>query len=149
MATRAINAAPTFLTYGPNLASEAELVTFYSFPSGNILMRTIPEQDYMADRGKGLMDDLSDAVESLLQEDFVTGAAGTQGIDDSGLVFDAVTFYIQFLPSVSIPGTITGDVQVPVNLLVQDTSFGGFVSGDTAAEVLLAEYRRLQALAGG
>lgn len=143
------NAVPTLQSYGPGLTTEAEFVTFVSAPSGSILVRTIPHQDYVADKGKGLIDSLSDAVESLLQEDYIVAASGTQGLDDSDLIFDAVTFTVQYMPPTPIAGQLLGDVQVPVTILVADTSFGNFLKGGSATDLLLAEYHRLQALAGG
>src|SRR5690348_1299815 len=149
MPAQAINAVPTLQTYGPGLSQEAEFVTFYSFPSGSTLVRTIAHQDYVADKGLGLLNSLSDAVESLLQEDYVVAASGTQGLDDSDLIFDAVTFTVQYVPPTPIPGQILGDVQVPVTILTADTSFSSFLSGGSATDLLLAEYNRLKALAGG
>src|SRR5207253_4398349 len=149
MPAQAINAVPTLQTFGPGLSQEAEFVTFYSFPSGSTLVRTIAHQDYVADRGLGLLNSLSDAVESLLQEDYIVAATGTQGLDDNDLIFDAVTFTVQYVPSATIPGQILGDVQVPVTTLTIDTQFGSFLGGASATDILLAEYHRLQALAGG
>ena len=135
--------------YGPNLSEEVQLCWCMSFPSGSVLVRSVPQADFIADRGKALLDSLSNAVESILQEDFVIAAAGNQGIDLNELIFDAVTFTVEYVPPFSIPGQIRGTVEIPVYLIVADTSFGGAITGPTAQELLIAEYNRLKALAGG
>lgn len=144
----AIDSRPTVQVFSANLAEEAELVTFTSTPSNSTLIRTIAQADFEADKGKALIDSLSDAVESILQEGIATGAAGSQGVDDAGLIFDAVTFTVEYVPQRTIPGRLIANVQIPVATLTLDTQFGGIVGLDTGPETILAEYNRLKALAG-
>lgn len=149
MPTQLINSQTVVQVFGPTLAEEAEFCTFQSFPSGSVLIRTVPEAAFQANSGKALLDSLGDAVESILGEGIAVAATGTQGLDESSLIFDAVTFTVEYVPPAAIPGRILGEVQVPVYLLTLDTAFGGFITGPTAAEMVLAEYNRLKALAGG
>src|SRR5690348_11261045 len=104
----AIDSRPTVITYSPTLSEEAMIVTFTSTPSGSTLIRTVPQASFAQDKGKALLDSLSDAVEQILGEGIATGAAGTQGLDDSGLIFDAVTFTVEYVPSAPTPGRILG-----------------------------------------
>lgn len=141
--------------YGPTLSQLSEFCTIASAPSGSILIRTIPQSSFSATDESGLLTSLSDAVESLLQEDYVLAAAGTQGLDLSNLIFDAVTFTVQYIPPYPTPGTITSELQIPVNVVTADTQFGSFLTGPggtplgSAADQLVAEYNRLKAIAGG
>ena len=151
----AIDSRPTIQVFSPTLAEEAELVTFTSTPSGSTLIRTIPQPAFDKDQGKPLLDSLSDAVESILGEGIATSASGSQGVDDSGLIYDAVTFTVEYVPTTPIPGRIVGTVQIPVTTLTLDTSFGaggaqfGLGTGiATAPELIQAEYDRLKALTG-
>ena len=144
----AIDSRPTVQVYSPTLAEEAEIITFTSTPSGSVLIRTVAQADFDADKGKALIDSLSDAVESILQEGIATSASGSQGVDDSGLIFDAVTFTVEYVPQRVAPGRILGDVQIPVPTLTLDTQFGSAAGVVTAPELILAEYNRLKALTG-
>ena len=144
-----LSSAATVQVFSPTLVSDALVCTIASSPSGSILIRSIPQASFQADQGGGLLTSLSDSVESILGEGIAVSATGTQGVDDSGLLYDAVLFVVEYVPPAPIPGSITGDVEVPVNVLTADTGFGSFLTGGTAAERILAEYNRLQALASG
>ena len=139
---------PTVQVYSPTLAEEALICTFESTPSGSYLIRTVSQADFTADKGQALLSSLSSAVESILGEGIATSAVGTQGVDDSGLIFDAVTFTVEYVPTVSTPGRILGDVQIPVNVLTLDTQFTSGTGVVSAPELILNEYNRLKALAG-
>lgn len=148
----AVDTRPTVQTFSPTLAEEAQICTFYSYPSGSILIRTVPQTDFATDGGLALMNSLSDAVENILGEGIAVAAAGEQGLDVSGLIYDAVTFTVEYVPPTSIPGRIIGNVTIPVQTLTLDTSIAGGsgVPGiTTAPELILAEYNALKKSAGG
>ena len=147
MSSRLINAEPSVQSL-PNLTAYVQVCTFYSLPSGSILVRTIPQADFEKGGGKALMDSLSDAVESILEEDFVKDATGVNTIDASGLIQDNVDFTVEYVPTYPTPGEITGLVRIPVNVLTADSAFGNFLEGGSAAERLNAEYVLLKQLAG-
>jgi len=144
-----LSSAATVQVYSPTLVSDALICTFVSYPSGSTLISTVPQASFDADQGAGLLESLSAAVEQVLGEGIAVDATGTQGVDTSGLLYDAVLYTVAYVPPTPIPGTITGTVEVPVNVLTADTQFGSFLTGGTAAERILAEYNRLKALAGG
>lgn len=144
-----LSSAATVQVYSPILVSDALICTFQSAPSGSVLIRTVPQASFAADQGGALLESLSDAVEGILGEGIATDATGTQGVDNSGLLYDAVLFTVAYVPPTPIPGAITGSVEIPVTVLTADTSFGAFLTGGSAAERILAEYNRLKALAGG
>jgi hypothetical protein len=149
MAYRLLDSTDVVQVFSPSLVSDALLCTIESAPSGAILIRTVPQAEFQADRGAGILTSLSDAVESILGEGIATAAAGTQGLDPSGLLYDAVVFTVVYVPPYLTPGTIEGTVEIPVNVITADTQFGGFLTGGSAAERILDEYNRLKALAGG
>lgn len=149
MAYVLLSSAPTVQVFSPTLVEDALICTFVSAPSGSTLIRTIPQSSFQADQGTGLLNSLAEAVESILGEGIAVDANGTQGVDPSGLLYDAVVFTVQYVPPTPTPGAITGSVEIPVNVLTLDSQFGGAVSGGSAAERILDEYNRLKALAGG
>ena len=142
--------------FSPTLVSDAILVTIRSFPSGSVLIRTVPQDIFTADKTSPILASLSSAVEDILQGGLATAASGTQGIDDSGLLFDAVIFTVTYQPSVPIPGEISATVTIPVDVVTADTQFGGvgsyFPPGTgfvSAIDQIQATYERLAAMASG
>src|SRR5690242_9196355 len=107
----------TVQVYSPTLAEEALIVTFFSYPSGSTLIRTVPQTSFEAGNGGPLCESLSDAVEQILGEGIATSAAGTQGVDDSGLIYDAVIFTVEYVPSAPVVGRILGDATIPVDTI--------------------------------
>ena len=148
MPYRLLDSTDVVQVFSPTLVTEALLCTIASAPSGSILLRTVPQSEFKADRGAGILNSLSDAVEQVLGEGIATAANGTQGTDSSELLYDAVVFTVAYVPSYLTPGVIEGTVEVPVNVLTADTQFGSFLTGGTAQERILTEYNRLKALAG-
>lgn len=149
MSYQLLDSVSTVQVFSATLVADALMCTIRSFPSGSYLQRVVPQAVFDADAGAGLLTSLSDAVESVLGEGLATSAAGAEGIDTSSLIYDAVIFTVTYVPAYTTPGTITGNVEVPVDVLTADTSLGSFIQGGTAAERILAEYNRLKALAGG
>jgi len=147
MAYTLLDAYETVQVFGPNLASQGQLCTIVSSPSGSMLIRTVPQASFVADQGQGLLSSLSDAVENLIEGGLASAAVGTQGIDTAGLLFDAVDFTVTYTPATPIPGTITTVVEIPVDVLTADTSFGGFLTGGSATDRLSAAYQKLAAMA--
>ena len=149
MSYQLLSSPDTVLVLSPTLAVEGMLCTIQSFPSGSTLIRSIPAASFVADQGSGLLASLSSAVEQIIQEGTATSATGTQGVDDNGLIFDAVIFTVSYQPSYLTPAPLTATVQVPVNVLTEDTSFGSFTEGGSAADQINAAYQRLVAMSTG
>lgn len=133
----------------PTLAVEGMLCTMQSFPSGSTLIRFVPAAEFDADQGSGILASLSSAVEQILQEGTATSATGTQGVDDNGLIYDAVLFTVSYQPPYTTPGPLTAPVQIPVNVITEDTQFGSFTEGGSAADQISAAYQRLVAMSTG
>lgn len=140
---------PTVQVYSPTLAEEALIVTFFSYPSGSTLIRTVPQTSFEAGNGGPLCESLSAAVEEILGEGIATSAAGTNGVDDSGLIYDAVIFTVEYEPSPPRVGRILADVTIPVQTITIDTQFGSIPGFQTAPELILDTYNKLKAMAGG
>lgn len=139
----------TIQVQGPQLALQAMFCTIQSFPSGSFLIRTVPMADFNADQGQGLLSSLSDSVEQELQAGVAIGAEGVQGIDANDLLYDAVRFTVGYTPPGGTTNAVTAPVDVPVNVLTADTSFGGFLSGGSAADRINAAYQKLVAMSTG
>jgi len=149
MAYVLLDAYETVQVFGPNLASQGQLCTIHSTPSGSVLIRTVPQASFDADQGQGLLSSLSQAVEDILSGGLASAAVGTQGIDDAGLLFDAVDFTVTYTPTTAIPGTISTVVEIPVTILTADTGFGSFLTGGSAHDQLQAAQDKLAAMATG
>ena len=148
MAHRLLDSQSVIQVFGPNLASEAIFCTFQSFPSGSVLIRTVPQDTFIRGDGGPLVETLAEAVENLLSAEVAIAAAGTQGLDASNLIFDAVTFTVEYVPTYSTPGRILGDVQIDVRVITADQSLLGGSGAENAAQLINDEYSRLKALAG-
>jgi hypothetical protein len=149
MAYRLLDSASVVQVFSSALVSDALLCSIISYPSGSRLVRTVPQAEFQADSGAGILESLSDAVESILGEGIAVAASGTQSIDSGGFVADQVVFTVRYVPTYQTPGVIEGEVTVPVDVLTADQSLLGSVAGfDSAPELILAEYNRLKALAG-
>ena len=145
----AIDSVDVVQVHSPTLVTDALLVTFQSFPSGSVLILTVPQNAFEGGGGPGLLRDLSDAVEGLIQGGLATAAQGVQGIDPSGLIFDAVDFTVTYVPPTPTAGTLTAQVQVPVGVITLDTAIAAAYPGGNATERLQATYDRLAQLASG
>lgn len=139
---------PTVKIVG-GVATDAVMVTFISTPSGSTLQRVVSDPDFQADRGKALIDSLSAAVEEILGEGIAIAATGSQGIDPSDFIVDAVTFTVGYTPPNGAPNALTATVEIPITTLTADTQFGSFLRGGSAAEIIQGTYAKLQELAGG
>lgn len=149
MSYQTIDSVDVVQVFSPTLVSDALLVTIQSYPSGSVLIRTVPQDIFTAGGTSPILASLSSAVETILQGGLATAAQGTQGIDDSGLIFDAVDFTVTYTPESPIPGTLTATVQVAVDALTADTGFGSFLTGGSAEDQIQATYDRLAAMASG
>ena len=118
-------------------------------PSGSIVQRAVPKTEFQSDQGEGILASLATAVEDMIAGGLATHASGTQGVDSSGLIFDAVTFTVEYTPPTPVAGTLTTTVDVPVDVLTADTSFGSFLTGGSAVDRVRAAYDSLVKLAGG
>jgi len=149
MAYRLINSVDNVQVLGPELLVETLLCTIQSFPSGSILVRSVPQDSFVAGDGGPLCASLSAAVEQILSEGTATAAVGFQGIDQSLLLYDAVTFTVTYVPPNPTGGEITAPVTIPVAVITEDTGFGSFTTGGSAADQINATYQRLANMASG
>lgn len=147
MSTQLLNSDPQVQVVGA-LTTEGQVVNFRSFPSGSALVRWISQDAFTSDQGKALQDSLGDAVENILQDGMAVDAVGVQTIDNSGFIADNVDFTVRYTPTYPSLGGATTTVRIPVAILTADTSFGSFLEGGSAPEMIAEAYARLRALAG-
>lgn len=149
MATyRLENSYDTVQVLSPTLAVEAIYCTIMTAPSGSIVQRAVPKTEFQSDQGSGILSSLATAVEDMIAGGLATAASGSQTVDASGLLADVVVFTVSYTPPNPIAGTLTTTVEVPVDVLTADTSFGAFLTGGSAIERVKAAYDSLVALAG-
>lgn len=139
----------TVQVLSPTLSVDAIYCTIVSLPSGSVLQRTVPKDEFDRDQGQGILASLSQAVEDLISGGLATGAYGAQEPDDSGLIQDVVVFTVGYVPQGVIAGTITTTVSIPVNILTADTSIIGGSGLESPAQLLRDAYDRLAAMATG
>lgn len=149
MSYQTIDSVEVVQVFSPSLVSDALLVTIRSFPSGSVLIRTVPQTSFDLDQGKGLLSSLSTAVEDAIDGGLASAAVGIQGIDDANQLYDAVVFTVVYSPSSPVPGTITTEVTVPVDVVAADTQFGSFLTGGSLQDRLTAARDKLAAMATG
>lgn len=123
--------------------------TIITTGSGSIVQRAVPKTEFVSDQGGGILSSLADAVDNAISGGLADSATGTQDLDESGLLYDAVVFTVSYTPQYATTGPLTTTVTIPVNVLTADTSFGGFITGGSASDRLRAAYDSLVKLAGG
>jgi hypothetical protein len=138
----------TVQVLSPTLAVDAIYCTIITAPSGSVVQRAVPKTEFQSDAGAGILNSLANAVEEALAGGLASAAVGTQDVDESGLLYDAVIFTVEYTPPNLIAGALTTTVTIPVDVLTADTSFGSFLTGGSAADRLRAAYDKLVALAG-
>lgn len=137
-------------------AIDALFCTIVTSGSGSIVNRTLPKSAFDAGGGSGALESLATAVDEAISGGLAIFAVGTQGVDDAGLIFDAVTFTVEYTPPSGSLGPITTTVEIPVDVLTADTQFGGALatyfggSGQQSPQQTLRDaYDRLAAMASG
>ncbi len=116
--------------------------------SGSIVQEAIPKTEFAANQGAGELNTLADAVDGAISGGLATFAVGTQGIDASGLIYDAVTFTVQYVPSRPTIAPVTTTVEIPVGVLTLDVGIALHITGGNTTERLQAAYDQLKTLAG-
>ena len=143
-----MSSTSTVQVFSPTAVSDAVFCTILSGPSNSVLVRTITQTQFTADQGADLLIDLSNAVEGFILEGPASAATGTQGVDASGLLYDAVVFTVTYKPTYPTFGPITGDVEIPVNTVTAALEGGKLASASDVEAIIMTEYNRLKALAG-
>lgn len=149
MAYRLISSYDTVQVLSATQAVDAIYCTIVTAGSGSTVQRTVPKSEFAQDHGAGILNSLASAVDDAISGGLAVGATGIQDIDGEGLLFDAVVFTIQYTPAYPTAEPLTTTVTIPVDVLTADTSFGGFLTGGSAADRLQAAYQHLVTLAGG
>lgn len=149
MSYRLLSSYDTVQVLGATSAVDVIYCTIATSGSGSIVQRAVPKAEFVQDNGEGILSSLADAVDNAISGGLADAATGTQDLDESGLLYDAVVFTVSYTPNTPTTGPITTTVTIPVDVLTADTSFGGFLTGGSAADRLRAAYDSLVKLAGG
>jgi hypothetical protein len=139
----------TVQVLSPTAINDVVYCTIQTAPSGVIASMPIPTQSFDAGGAPSLLHQYASGIETMLGLGYVTGGAGVQTIDPSGLLQDQVAFTVEYTPPTSATGTsITAEALVPSNLLY----IGGGGEANLIAEaeaIITAVYDNLKLTAGG
>jgi hypothetical protein len=113
----------------------------------------VPYDSWTADQGVALLTEIATALEDLYNEGQVIASDPSQDLDASGLLVD----YVDITVGYAQPGlpTLTGVASVPVLMFTSDVGeFKSIIAAEggsttTPADLVAAEYARLEAIAGG
>lgn len=117
--------------------------------SGSVVQEAIAKSQFVANQGAGELNTLADAVDGAISGGLASFAVGTQGVDAAGLIYDAVTFTVQYVPPGPTFAPITTTVEIPVGILTLDPAIALHLPGGNTTERLQAAYDQLRTLAGG
>ena len=130
-------------------AVDAIFCSIVTSGSGSNVQMAIPKQQFSANQGAGELNTLADAVDGAISGGLAVAAVGTQGVDSAGLLYDAVSFTVEYVPPTSSPSPITTTVELPVGVLTLDPAIALHITGGNTTERLQAAYDQLKTLAGG
>ena len=104
----------------PSVSQDAVLATIQTSPSSVNATIAVSRVSFDNNQAAETLTALADNIETIIgQGKAVSGTASSQ-LDDSGLTAYYVTFTVGYNPPGAPTGTVTVDVDVPVNLLAVD-----------------------------
>lgn len=121
---------------------DVEEVGFVTKPSGVYAQREVPIAAWASEGAGAWIEPLAAAIEGLISGGLASGATFVQSVDDTGLLTNAIAFVVTYTPPSGIPGPMQTTVEIPVNALTLDTSFGTF-TGTSPADRLDAAFQAL------
>lgn len=128
----------------PSQVIDVERVAGYTVPSGVYFERVVPLTIWGTDAGTEYVDELAAVIEQELAGGFAKAASFVQDVDATGLVFDAIEFFVSIENAGPNHGTFSTTVTVPVNLLT--AGLGG--SGTAYQAMFDIAYKQLVQTAG-
>ena len=139
----------TVQVLSPTTINDVVYCTIKTHPSG--VIASLPINKTLFDAGQSGVElrAFAQAIEQTMNDPRVIAAAGSQSIDDSGLLADNVTFTVQYVDPVHAPNGATALATVPVYALnFSNLSSAGAQEG-TVNTTIDGVYANLKAAAGG
>lgn len=136
----------------PNVIDPIEYVTIATKPTGLRLSVVISQDNWTANEGATILDNIAVFMEGLVTQNHVVSSAPSQDLDQSNLLVDYVDCVVEYArPQTGLP-PLYGIAHVPMASVYRVTSGinpGPPGPGNEYPEFYIdAEYARLQAIGG-
>lgn len=133
----------------PTVSEDMVAATIQTDTTGIIATMLVSQTAFDNNSAAEELTAFADNIEEIISQGHAVGGTGTSDLDANGLQVYYVTFTVGYNPTGAPVGTVTVDVDVPVNLLGQsDPAINTTVLGE-AEDLVNAAYNSLVALAGG
>jgi len=133
----------------PTVSQDSVYCTISTLPTGVIASTVVSQASFDANDAAETLTALANNIEEIIAQGKATGGSGTSSLDSSGLTEYFVTFTVGYDPPNAPVGTVTVDVDVPINLLsVSDPAINQTLIAE-AEQMIDTAYQGLVSLAGG
>jgi hypothetical protein len=133
----------------PTVSEDMVAATIQTSPTGVIATALVSQVSFTANSAAETLTALANNIEDIISQGKAIGGTGTSELDANGLQVYYVTFTVAYNPTGAPVGTVTVDVDVPINLLgVDDPEINTTLLGE-AEDLVNAAYNSLVSLAGG
>jgi len=143
-----IGSASVVQVLSPKVTQDTVVATIQTVPSGIIVAMPVPQESFDAGDAGPILSTLADGIEAIIGQGKAIGGSGTSALAPSGLTEYFVTFEVGYNPPGAPSGTVTADVNVPVGLLAEGVSVGGYSSLAAAEAIIDKAYQNLVSLSG-
>lgn len=140
---------PTVQVLSPTLTEDVQYCTIQTSPSSVVASRPVSASAFADNQAASALTNFANAIEQIMNVNYVIGGTGTQQIDSNGLLVDYVSFTIGYPQEAAAGSSVTTVADVPVNLLdFSDAEIGRVLLQDVET-ITLAAYNSLKSAAGG
>ena len=99
----------------PTVSEDMQAATIQTIPTGIIATALVSQKSFTDDKAAESLTAFADNIETIIGQGKAVGGSGTSSLDASGLQAYFVTFTVGYDPPGAPTGTVTTDVDVPVN----------------------------------
>ena len=139
----------TVQVLSPTTINDVVYCTIKTQPSGVVASLPINKTLFDAGQSGDELRAFAQAIETVMSDPRVIAGAGSQSIDDSGLLADNVTFTVQYVDPVHAPNGATALATVPVYALNYSNMSSAGAQENTVNTIIDGVYANLKAAAGG
>src|SRR5262252_3567852 len=126
-----LNERQTVQVFSPTLVKDVQEVEFQSFPSGSILTVYVPKEAWDSSGAEGSIAPFVEKVEEAIAGGLAASASSFQDVDpDTNLLTDYVRFVVVYRGPPPLSVVLSTNVDVPYNIVILDTQFGGGFGGN-------------------
>lgn len=139
----------TVQVLSPTLVNDVVYCTIQTNPSNVVASLPVSQAAFNDNQAVSALTNFAEAIEQVMGIDYVIAGAGTQQIDENGLLADYVTFTIGYPHTAAVGSAITAQADVPVGLLDFSDAEIGRVLLQEVETITLRVYNNLKSAAGG